>query len=478
METLSTLTRCCLSSFLTKPPLTATRVDKPCVLIANRGEIALRAVEACRLLNIRSVAVFSTADRLMPHVMQADEAVCIGPPQSTKSYLNQDALLHVAQQRGCNFIYPGYGFLAENADFAERCAQMGLVFVGPSANAIRVMGDKARARRAAIEAGIPVVPGSTEAFSDLSSAQAEAGKIGYPLLLKASAGGGGRGMRVVEAAESFEAMFLQASTEAKEAFGNAEVYLERYFSRVRHIEVQIFGDRHNRVMHLGERDCTVQRRHQKLVEESPAVALTAGERKTLHTWSVSLAEAVEYEGAGTVEFIFDEESREAFFIEMNTRIQVEHPVTEVRVGANLVAEQLRVAMGQALSLPEEKAWQAVHAIEFRINAEDPSAGFMPRPGTVAKWEVPTGSGIRMDTFASVGTAIPPFYDSMVGKLIIYDETRDQAIEKAQQVLDQIQIEGIPTSTPFHQALVGSLAFRENRIYTRWVEQEFLPSPQG
>ena len=362
------------------------------VLIANRGEIAVRAIRACRELGLDSVAVYSTADRSAPHAWLADQSVCIGPPASRLSYLNSDALLHVAGATDCKMVYPGYGFLAENAAFAEKCHAAHLTFVGPSPECIRTMGDKARARATAEKLGVPVVPGSAQAFTDAATARAAAGDIGYPLLLKASAGGGGRGMRVVEDPANFVTLFEQASQEAGEAFDDNAVYLERYFQAVRHLEVQIFGDKHGTVRQLGERDCTTQRRHQKLVEESPSPALSDAERTALLQAAVKLAAGVGYQGAGTVEFIFDEASRSFFFIEMNTRIQVEHPVTELCIGHDLIAEQLRVAMGEPLSIPDEADWPGGHAIEFRINTEDATKDFSAIPGTHPEMAPATGRG--------------------------------------------------------------------------------------
>ncbi len=444
------------------------------VLIANRGEIAVRAARACKRLGLGSVAVFSSADRGSPHTWLADRAVCIGPAPAGQSYLDQDALLHVAMSTGCNLVYPGYGFLAENAGFAERCAAEGLVFVGPPADGIRLMGDKARARRAAAEHGVPVVPGSTDTFVDAEVALAAAADIGYPLLLKASAGGGGRGMRVVERAEEFTRLFDQASNEAREAFSDPAIYLERYFPLVRHIEVQVFADRHGNVVDLGERDCSVQRRHQKLVEESPASVLTGPERQALLEAAVGLARGVGYLGAGTVEFIFDESSREACFIEMNTRIQVEHPVTEERVGVDLVVEQLRVALGEPLSLPPRESWRAVHAMEFRLNAEDPASGFRPTPGVLGRWRPPSGPEIRIDTFVFESMRVLPFYDSMLAKLIVTGADRESAMARARHALDSLEVDGIATTAPFHRALLDDPDFRANRVSTRWVEETFLP----
>jgi len=378
------------------------------VLIANRGEIAIRAIRACQTLGLESVAVYSTADQSAPHAWLADDAFCIGPPASRHSYLNVDALLHVARESRCTLVYPGYGFLAENAEFANRCGMAGLNFVGPSPECIRTMGDKARARATAEHYGVPIVPGSAGAFTSASEALDAAVGIGYPLLLKASAGGGGRGMRVVEDPSQFAGLLNQASQEAGEAFGDPAIYLERYFPAVRHLEVQVFGDAHGTVRHLGERDCTTQRRHQKLVEESPSPVLSTEERTALLDDAVKLAAGVGYQGAGTVEFIFDEASRQYFFIEMNTRIQVEHPVTELCIGHDLIVEQLRVALGEPLSIPNEADWPGGHALEFRINAEDATRNFLPSPGQVTQWRPPRGNGVLVDSFVYKGIDIHPF----------------------------------------------------------------------
>ena len=443
------------------------------VLIANRGEIAVRAIQACRVLGFDSVAVYSAADRSSPHAWMADRAVCVGAPPSRQSYLNIDALLHVARESNCTMVYPGYGFLAENAEFAERCAKAGLTFVGPSPDCIRDMGDKARARATAEKFSVPIVPGSDAAFTDSRAAMEAADAIGYPLLLKASAGGGGRGMRVVEQAGQFESLFGQASQEAGDAFGDPAVYLERYFPAVRHLEVQVFGDAHGTVRHLGERDCTVQRRHQKLIEESPSPVLSDEEREALLQAAVKLAGGVGYQGAGTVEFIFDEASREFFFIEMNTRIQVEHPVTELCIGHDLIVEQLRVATGEPLSVPDEARWLGGHAIEFRINVEDPSLGFRPSPGRIRRWRPPEGTGIRVDSFVYEGIEVQPFYDSMIAKLIVHGRDRSQALERARNALDQFEIDGVATTRGLHRALVDDADFIASRIHTRWVENTLL-----
>lgn len=446
------------------------------VLIANRGEIALRAVHACHSLGLSSVAVYSSADVASPHVWAATEAVCVGPAPSSKSYLQREALLHVAKAHGCDAVYPGYGFLAESAEFAERCTEEGLIFVGPDADTIRTMGDKAAARRTAISLDVPVVPGSRDAFSDVADAMKATADIGFPILIKASAGGGGRGMRIAEDEAAFKALFVQASREAEQAFGDAAVYLERLVANVRHIEVQVFGDGTGRAVHLGERDCTMQRRHQKLIEEAPSPVLTDDERAALHASAVRLAEGVKYRGAGTVEYIFDPDTREFFFIEMNTRIQVEHPVTEMLVGADLVAEQFRIARGDGISvsLPEGGTG---HAIEFRINAEDTANGFRPSPGQITGWTAPRGPGIRIDSFVTAGSTIVPFYDSMVAKLIVHGADRSQALDRARAAFRGFRIEGIRTTLPLHRRLIEHPDVISSNIHTKWVEESFLPDPE-
>src|SRR5215475_6129531 len=378
------------------------------ILVANRGEIALRAVRAARKLGIATVAACSDADRNSPHVWAADHSICIGPPAAALSYLNGPALIEAARGSGCDAIYPGYGFLSEKSAFAAACREEGLIFIGPSPETISLMGDKVEARRVAERNGVPVVPGSQQGFTDADQAARVANEIGFPMLLKASGGGGGRGMRVVSEASEFAAQFSQASAEALAAFGNAEIYLERFFACVRHVEIQVFGDKHGNAVHLWERDCSIQRRHQKLVEEAPSPVLPADVRREMAEAALVLIRNLKYEGAGTIEFIFDPGSSRWYFIEMNTRIQVEHPVTEEVFGVDLVAEQLRVAAGKALSFRQPPAPNRC-AIEFRINAEDPANNFRPSPGTVAEWVPPSGEGIRLDSHVYRSYVVPPFY---------------------------------------------------------------------
>ena len=443
------------------------------VLIANRGEIALRAVRACRAVGLQSVAVYSTPDASSPHVWSADRSVCIGPAAAAQSYLDEERLIEAAKATHCDAVYPGYGFLSERASFAERCRKEGLIFIGPSPEVIEAMGNKAEARKRAQARGIPVVPGSSAAFVEVAEAAESAREIGFPLLLKASAGGGGRGMRVAPKEAAFADLFMQASAEASSAFGNGEIYLERFFSRVRHIEVQIFGDSHGRVRHFGERDCSVQRRHQKIIEEAPSPALEAHERRDLLQAAVALGEGIGYENAGTVEFIFDVESRRFFFIEMNTRIQVEHPVTEALTGYDLVTEQLKVAAGAPLSRDAAKPSGVGAAIEWRICAEDPSRNFQPSPGRIGTWPRPSGAGVRFDTHAYSGYVVSPFYDSMLGKLIISGRDRREALVRSEAALMEFNDTGIATNAPFHLDLLQRQEFRDAAIHTRWIEEEYL-----
>jgi acetyl-CoA carboxylase, biotin carboxylase subunit len=440
------------------------------VLIANRGEIALRAARTCRRLGLESVAVYSAADDNSPHRWAADHAVRIGPPPPKLSYLNAAALIEVASALKCDAVYPGYGFLAEDSSFAERCEQSGLIFIGPSPEVIARMGDKVAARQTAASLGIPLVPGSKEAYVSVAAAKAGAEDIGFPLLLKAKAGGGGRGMRVVADTASFAEMFHQASAEAEAAFGKPDVYLERFFPQVRHIEIQVFGDRHGNYVQLGERDCSVQRRHQKLVEEAPSPVLEGKTRRDMGEAALALVRAIDYVNAGTVEFIYDVASRQFFFIEMNTRIQVEHPVTEMVTGNDLVAEQFRVAAGERLSL-NPIGDSAPTSIEFRINAEDATRGFRPSPGMLKRWRPPSGKDVRLDSHVYENYVVPPFYDSMLGKLIVAGRDRAAAIETARVALDHFDVAGIVTTVDFHAELVRQPEFTRAEIHTRWVEEQ-------
>ncbi|EDM70137.1 acetyl-CoA carboxylase [Roseobacter sp. AzwK-3b] len=441
------------------------------VLIANRGEIALRAIRVCRDRGLSSVAVYSEADSDAPHVWAADHSVCIGPAAATKSYLSPGSLVHVAKMTGCDAVYPGYGFLSENADFADLCAQNGLKFVGPSADAIRTMGDKARAREVASGLGVPVVPGSEGAFTDPAAAESVAADVGFPMLLKAKSGGGGRGMRIVRELDAFRAQFLQASREAEAAFGDGGVYIERFFDAVRHIEIQVMGDGRGGAVAFDERDCSVQRRHQKLIEESPSPAVGPDLRARLKEAALKLTQGISYEGAGTIEFILDVKTGEFFFIEMNTRIQVEHTVTEMRIGHDLIAMQLDIAGGAPLDPALADHVGRGHAIEFRINAENWKNGFMPSPGRLNEWLVPQGEGIRLDTAVYRGQRISPFYDSMIAKLIVWGETRDEALARSRAVLDGCRVDGVETTIGFHRRLIDHEDFLQDRVHTRWIEND-------
>jgi acetyl-CoA carboxylase biotin carboxylase subunit len=445
------------------------------VLIANRGEIALRIVRACHELGVKTVAVYSEVDRESLHVRFADEEVCIGPAPARESYLNIPRIIAAAEITGAEAIHPGYGFLAENAEFSEICARSGLTFIGPTPEQIRAMGDKATARKMMMAAGVPTVPGSEDIIDDPVEAARVADEIGYPIMIKASAGGGGKGMRIASGPDGFARAFTTARTEAEAAFGNPGVYLERCFIRPRHIEIQVFGDRHGRVMHFGERECSIQRRHQKLVEEAPSPAVTPELRAEMGEAAVAAAKAIDYVGAGTVEFLFGQD-RSFYFMEMNTRIQVEHPVTEVTTGFDLLKEQIRVAAGEPLAAPDGVPHR-VHAIEFRVNAEDPAHDFRPSPGKITTFHPPGGPGVRLDTHVYAGYTVPRHYDSLLAKLIVSGNTRDEAIVRARHVLDQFIIEGIPTTLPFLRRIVVDEAFVRGEVDTGFVARLMSEDPE-
>lgn len=439
------------------------------VLVANRGEIAVRVIRACRELGIETVAVYSEADKDSLHVQLADEAYCIGPTPSQKSYLHIPSIISVATLTGVDAIHPGYGFLAENSDFAEVCEACNITFIGPSAHAIETMGDKAVAKETMAKAGVPVVPGSDGLVASVEEAVNVAQEIGYPVIIKATAGGGGKGIRVVHDEEALRKAVTTAQREAETAFGNSGVYLEKFIERMRHVEIQVMADRHGNVIHLGERDCSVQRRLQKLVEESPCPVLPDEIRQEMGAAGVAAAKAVDYVGAGTIEFIYAPDGK-FYFMEMNTRIQVEHPVTEWVTGVDLVREQILAAAGEPLSVSQEDIVLRGHAIECRINAEDPEKNFMPSPGTIVNYIPPGGIGVRIDSAAFPGYTVPPYYDSMIAKLIVWAPTRKQAIDRMLRALSEFHIDGVKTTIPFHQQLLKHEKFVEGDVSTRFLEE--------
>jgi acetyl-CoA carboxylase biotin carboxylase subunit len=442
------------------------------VLIANRGEIALRIIRTCEELGISTVAVHSTIDRHSLHVQLADEAVCIGEPPSSKSYLNIPNIIAAALTRNAGAIHPGYGFLSENARFAEICADHQLVFIGPSPDAIRAMGDKSTAKKTMQQVGVPTVPGSPGLVMDEGEAREIARKIGYPLIIKATAGGGGRGMRLVKEDSELGKLFAAAQGEAEAAFGNAGVYLEKFVQNPRHIEFQILADSYGNVVHLGERDCSIQRRHQKLLEEAPSPALTQELRQTMGSAAVLAAKSINYVGAGTVEFLLDG-SGDFYFMEMNTRIQVEHPVTEMITGLDLVAEQIRIAQGERLHLTQDTVTLRGHAIECRINAEDPEHNFRPNPGRISGYLPPSGPGVRMDSHVYTDYEIPPYYDSLIGKLIVWGSDRTTAINRMRRALRECAITGLNTTISFHQKILDTPEFQRGEVFTNFVDQVML-----
>jgi acetyl-CoA carboxylase biotin carboxylase subunit len=442
------------------------------ILIANRGEIAVRIIRACREMGIGTVAVYSEADRDSLHVWWADEAFCIGPAPAAKSYLNFTNILSAAMISGAEAIHPGYGFLAENADFAEVCAKCSITFIGPSAKAIQQMGDKAFARETMIGAGVPVVPGSEGVILDINTALATAEKIGYPVIVKASAGGGGRGMRVVQNHSDLKNALSTARSEAKAAFGSDEMYMEKYLEEPRHIEFQILGDMHGNIIHLGERDCSIQRRNQKVIEEAPSTALSPEMREKMGAMALRAARAADYYSAGTVEFLFDK-NQNFYFMEMNTRIQVEHPVTELVTGIDLIKEQIRVAAGEKLDLKQEDIVIKGHAIECRINAEDPEHGFRPCSGKIDTYITPGGPGVRVDSVVYAGYTIPSYYDSLIGKLVVWGRDREEAVARMQRSLQEFVIKGVPTTIPFHQQVLGNAFFQRGEIYTNFIQRRIL-----
>ncbi|NLI11992.1 acetyl-CoA carboxylase biotin carboxylase subunit [Pelotomaculum propionicicum] len=442
------------------------------ILIANRGEIAIRIIRACRELGIETVAVYSEADRDSLHVWWADEAFCIGPAPSLKSYLNFNNIISAALVSGADAIHPGYGFLAENADFADVCSKCAITFIGPPVKAIQHMGDKALARKTMIKAGVPVVPGSEGVIRNIETAAELADTIGYPVIIKASAGGGGRGMRIVQNQTELKNAVSTARSESQAAFGSDEVYLEKYVEEPRHIEFQILGDMRGNLIHLGERDCSIQRRNQKVVEEAPSSALTPELRKEMGETAVRAARAVDYYSAGTVEFLLDKHLN-YYFMEMNTRIQVEHPVTELVTGIDLIKEQIMIASGETLKLAQEEVTIRGHAIECRINAEDPEHNFRPTAGKIDTYITPGGPGVRIDSSVYAGYTIPSFYDSLLGKLIVWGKDREEAIARMQRALQEFVIKGVPTTIPFHQLVIKNAFFQRGEIYTNFIQRRIL-----
>ena len=438
------------------------------LLIANRGEIAVRIIRAARELGITTVQAHSKADTDSLAVRLADEAIDIGPAQASKSYLNREAILAAALASGADAIHPGYGFLAENAEFAAAVEAAGLIFVGPTAESIRLMGDKVAARNAAAAAGVPTVPGSHGRLESPEAAFALVETTGFPVVIKAAAGGGGRGIRIARSADEFHHLMPQAQAEAQAAFGDGGLYVEKLIEGARHIEVQVLGDGYD-VIHCFERECSLQRRRQKVWEEAPSPSLTPAIREKLCSSAVALAKAVHYRGAGTLEYLYDARSHEFYFLEMNTRIQVEHPVTEAITGIDLVREMIRIAGGERLRVRQHQVRMNGHAIEVRINAEDPAKGFMPNPGTVTALDVPGGNGVRFDSLLYLGYTVPPFYDSLLGKLIVHDEDRPSAIRRLDRALAELNVEGVVTTKPLHQALARDADVQAARFHTAWLE---------
>ncbi|WP_270309076.1 acetyl-CoA carboxylase biotin carboxylase subunit [Streptococcus koreensis] len=448
------------------------------ILIANRGEIAVRIIRAARELGIETVAVYSTADKEALHTLLADEAVCIGPAKSTESYLNMNAVLSAAVLTGSEAIHPGFGFLSENSKFATMCEEVGIKFIGPSGSVMDMMGDKINARAQMIKAGVPVIPGSDGEVHSAEEALKVADRIGYPVMLKASAGGGGKGIRKVERAEDLVPAFESASTEAKAAFGNGAMYLERVIYPARHIEVQILADQFGHVVHLGERDCSLQRNNQKVLEESPSVAIGKTIREQIGSAAVRAAESVGYENAGTIEFLYDEGKGEFYFMEMNTRVQVEHPVTEFVTGIDIVKEQIKIAEGQELSVRQEDIQISGHAIECRINAENPAFNFAPSPGKITNLYLPSGGvGLRVDSAVYPGYTIPPYYDSMIAKIIVYGENRFDALMKMQRALYELEIDGVMTNSDFQLDLISDSNVIAGDYDTAFLMEKFLPNYQ-
>jgi acetyl-CoA carboxylase biotin carboxylase subunit len=442
------------------------------ILVANRGEIAVRIIRACQELEIESVVTVSEADRESLPAKVADRVVCIGPAPSTKSYLKPDTIISAAIGTGADAIHPGYGFLAEQPALPERCAEYGLIFIGPRADTIKQMGDKLLARKLAKDLGIPVIPGS-ELVRDFKEAIVAAESVGYPVLLKSAAGGGGRGMKIVKQSNDLSTVFDEASAEAREAFGDDRLYVEHYIFNARHIEIQILGDCHGNIVHLGERDCSLQRRHQKIVEEAPSQVVSTELREEICRAALAIAQHIQYENAGTIEFLLDQDDGRFYFLEMNTRIQVEHPVTEMITGVDLVKEQIQIASGQPLSISQAEVQLIGHAIECRINAESAEIGFRPCPGRITQWVLPNGPGIRIDSHCYSGYLVPPYYDSLLAKIITSASDRLLAIERMQYALASFDITGVDTTASFHQLILKNSDYRSGKVNTRWIEDVLL-----
>ena len=445
-------------------------------LVANRGEIAVRVIRAAHALGIEAVQVVSAADRDSEAARMADQVVVIGPAPSKQSYLNAGLIVHAAKQTGCDALHPGYGFLSERAELANLCAENGITFVGPAAETIAALGDKLRSRAIAAQAGVPLVPGSDQ-IASVTAAHIAAEKLGYPVLMKASAGGGGRGMFVARNADAITASFDTASTEAQEAFGDGTLYMESYVENARHVEVQAVGDGKGRVVHFGERDCSVQRRYQKVIEEAPCALMPAKLRSELHEAAIKLLSSMKYLNAGTVEFLYDVNRQAIYFIEVNTRIQVEHPVSEQVTGFDLVQTQFRIAAGEAALPRQDQIKVSRHAIECRINAEDAAKNFMPSPGRITRWAPPRGAGIRVDSHCRDGYLVPPYYDSMIAKLIVTADSRPEAVERLQGALGNFEIDGLTTNIPLLRYIAAQGDFAANKFHTRWLEQDVLPAFQ-
>ena len=446
------------------------------VLIANRGEIAIRIIRACKELGVKAVAVYSEADEQCLHVRYADEAVCIGPPPASQSYLVMPALIQAALQTGAQAIHPGYGFLAERSEFSALCREHGLKFIGPEPESIDLMGDKAAARATMTAAGVPVTPGSDGVVAGVAEAEVVARRVGLPVMVKASAGGGGKGIRIVKAADELEGAVRQAQAEAEAAFGNGAVYVEKYITAPRHIEIQVLADGKGHAVHLGERDCSIQRRHQKLIEEAPSPAVTPELRRHMGEAAVAAAVAAGYEGAGTVEFLLDEDGS-FYFMEMNTRVQVEHCVTEMVTGIDIVKTGIRIAAGEGLPLRQDDITVEGHAVEFRINAEDPDNGFMPSPGLVTRWVPPGGPWVRFDSHVYQGYLVPPFYDSLLGKLVVWGRDREECLARSRWALEQFLVEGVKTTIPFHRRVLEHQHYQAGRVTTHFIE-DHLDQPPG